>query len=183
MTTDLNEYDVHHCPMILRPPKRRLVTVSWSLVRAHGRPYRPSRPGPAAGMSGARRWAQRAGRSGPEVTASWAAARDLVGGSHSRWRQTHSPAGVTPGQASRLGGRGGAAGGAGDANKLRAGKRTKKLICPRAMAEQTKPSTTSEDKSGTVIPELDELKLCIRSIKDENPEQGIAKARHIFSMS
>ena len=31
------------------------------------------------------------------------------------------------------------------------------------------------DKAGGVIPELDELKLCIRTIKDENPEQGIAK--------
>ena len=41
------------------------------------------------------------------------------------------------------------------------------------MAE-TKESSAQE-KAGTVIPELDELKSCIRAIKDENPDQGIAK--------
>jgi hypothetical protein len=48
------------------------------------------------------------------------------------------------------------------------------------MADQGTSTATpqsEQDKSGGVIPDLDELKLCIRKIKDENPEQGIAKAR------
>ncbi len=57
-------------------------------------------------------------------------------------------------------------------------KITKITLCSRAMAETaTASSQPSADKAGGVIPELDELKLCIRTIKDENPEQGIAKAK------
>jgi hypothetical protein len=44
-------------------------------------------------------------------------------------------------------------------------------------------SQASADKSGGVIPELDELKLCIRTIKDENPEQGIAKVNFNWVLS
>jgi hypothetical protein len=39
-------------------------------------------------------------------------------------------------------------------------------------------SNDSANKGGTVIPEFEELKLCIRTIKDENPEHGIAKVYH-----
>ncbi len=44
------------------------------------------------------------------------------------------------------------------------------------------PDNASNEKSGSIIPEFEDLKICVRTIKEQNPEQGIAKVASDFSL-